>query len=85
MAVWIVGHFLCNRYLRFGVLGCMVTFIIEAALVATFVPSDNTAALHAAVTMLLIFQIPYGLFVDGTQFSFWAEVWPSHYARRDWL
>lgn len=43
--------------MTFGVLGCMMTLIIEAALVATFVPSSNQAALKAAVAMFFIFQV----------------------------
>jgi hypothetical protein len=48
-----------------GILGCMATLIIEAALIANFVPSDNSSALQAAVAMLYIFQIFYGTGCDG--------------------
>jgi hypothetical protein len=48
-----------------GVLGCMATLIVEAALVAQFVPSDNSAALRAAVAMFFVFQIFYGVMLDG--------------------
>lgn len=37
----------------------MVTLIIEAALVANFVPSNNNAALQAAVAMFFVYQIFY--------------------------
>ena len=37
----------------------MLTLIVEAALVANFVPSDNNAALQAAVAMFFIYQIFY--------------------------
>ena len=43
----------------------MVTLILEAALVANFVPSNNSAALQAAVAMLFIFEIPYDWCLDG--------------------
>lgn len=65
MAIWVVDRFPRNKYMSVGVLGCMVTLIIEAALVAEFVPSDNSAALHAAVAMFFIFQIFYGFCLDG--------------------
>lgn len=65
MAMAIVDLFARNRYMAFGVLGCMVTLIIEAALVAEFVPSDNHSALLAAVAMFFIFQIFYGFCLDG--------------------
>lgn len=65
MAMATVDLFPRNLYMGFGVLGCMVTLIIEAALVAEFVPSDNQSALLAAVAMLFIFQIFYGFCLDG--------------------
>lgn len=63
-AMGIVDFFPRNKYMAFGVLGCMMTLIIEAALVANFVPSDNNAALQAAVAMFFIFQIFYGFCLD---------------------
>lgn len=65
MAIPLVDKFPRNKYIATGILGCMVTLIIEAALVANFVPSNNGAALQAAVAMFFIFQIPYGLMLDG--------------------
>jgi hypothetical protein len=46
--------------MAFGVLGCMATLIVEAALVAEFVPSNNQDALQAAVAMFFVFQVFYG-------------------------
>ena len=68
MAIPLVDLFPRNKYIGVGILGCMTTLIVEAALVANFVPSDNSAALQAAVAMFFIFQIPYGLMLDGTQY-----------------
>jgi hypothetical protein len=65
MAMGVVDIFPRNKYIASGILGCMVTLIIECALVATYVPSNNQAALQAAVAMLYIFQIPYGFCLDG--------------------
>ena len=53
MAMLFVDRFPRNKYIAFGVLGCMATLIVEAALVANFVPSTNNAALQAAVAMFL--------------------------------
>jgi len=78
MGMFLVDRFPRNRYIAFGVLGCMVTLIIEAALVANFVPSTNHAALQAAVAMFFIFQVFYGLCLDGTQFSYLGEIFPTH-------
>ncbi len=53
LAMPVVDRFPRNKYIAFGVLGCMATLIVEAALVANFVPSTNQSALQAAVAMLL--------------------------------
>jgi len=78
MAIPLVDLFPRNKYIGVGILGCMSTLIVEAALVANFVPSNNSAALQAAVAMFFIFQIPYGLMLDGTQFAYLGEIFPTH-------
>ncbi|KAK4494564.1 hypothetical protein PRZ48_013920 [Zasmidium cellare] len=78
MASVLVDHFPRNKLMAIGVFGCMVTLIIEAALIAEFVPSNNSAALQAAVAMLFIFEIPYDWCLDGLQFTYIAEIWPAH-------
>lgn len=78
MAVFVVDRFPRQKYMSFGVLGCMLTLIIEAALVANFVPSTNAAALKAAVAMFFIFQVFYGMCLDGTQFAYLGELFPTH-------
>jgi Sugar (and other) transporter len=78
MAIWVVDLFPRQRYMSFGVLGCMATLIVEAALIANFVPSTNTAALQAAVAMFFVFQVFYALCLDGTQFSYLGEIFPTH-------
>ena len=65
MAVFVVDLFPRNKYMAAAVLGCMATLIVEAALVANFIPSTNKAALQAAVAMFYIFQIFYGAGCDG--------------------
>jgi len=65
MAMLFIDRFPRNKYMGFGLLGCCVTLIIEAALVAEFVPSTNNSALQAAVAMLFIFQVFYGACLDG--------------------
>ncbi|KAL2406535.1 MFS-type transporter criB [Exophiala dermatitidis] len=78
VAMLLVDRFPRNKYMAFGVLGCMAALIVEAALVANFVPSDNHSALQAAVAMFFAFQIFYSLCLDGTQFSYLGEVFPTH-------
>lgn len=65
MAIFVVDRFPRNKYMAGAVLGCMTTLIVEAALVANFVPSNNKAALQAAVAMFYIFQVFYGGGLDG--------------------
>ncbi|KAK4569540.1 hypothetical protein LTR86_003303 [Recurvomyces mirabilis] len=80
-APFFVDRFPRQQYLAFGVLGCMATLIVEAALVATFVEnatSTNTSALLACVAMFFVFQVFYGLCIDGTQFSYLGEIFPTH-------
>jgi hypothetical protein len=69
MAIFVVDYFPRQKYMGFGVLGCMLTLIIEAALVANYGSSQNEAALQAAVAMFYIFQIFYGFCLDGTMTS----------------
>ncbi|KAF2117727.1 MFS transporter [Lophiotrema nucula] len=78
MAIPLVDHFPRNKYIAAGILGCMVTLIIEAALVANFGSSQNKPALLAAVAMFFIFQIPYSFCLDGTQFAYLGELFPTH-------
>ncbi|PPJ50896.1 hypothetical protein CBER1_07593 [Cercospora berteroae] len=78
MASLLVDHFNRAKFLAIGVFGCMVTLMIEAALIAEFVPTNNSAALQAAVAMLFIFEIPYDWCLDGLQFTYISEIWPSH-------
>jgi hypothetical protein len=68
MAIPIVDYFPRNKYIAFGILGCMMTLIIEAALIANFGSSNNQPALLAAVAMFFIFQVFYGFCLDGMPF-----------------
>jgi hypothetical protein len=65
MAVPLVDRFPRQRYMAFGVAGCMVSLACEAAIVATYVPSTNFPALRAGVAMLFVFEVFYALFLDG--------------------
>ena len=56
----------------------VATLIVEAALVATYVGGTNTSALLACVAMFFVFQVFYALCLDGTQFSYLGEVFPTH-------
>lgn len=79
IASLIVDHFPRNKLLAVGILGCMTTLIIEAALIASFVDSTNSAALQAAVAFLFIFEIPYDFCLNGRSLAFPSQ--PSYYGR----
>ncbi|KAK5095207.1 hypothetical protein LTR70_003635 [Exophiala xenobiotica] len=78
MGMFLVDRFSRPKFMAVGVAGCMATLIVEAALVARFVPSDNAAALKAAVAMFFVYQVFYGAALDGTQFSYLGELFPTH-------
>ena len=52
--------------------------ILEAALVANFAGTSNTAGLQAAVAMIFIYIVFYEVALDGTQFVYLGELFPSH-------
>lgn len=56
----------------------MVCLIIEAALVAQFVGTKNTTALSAAVAMFYVYVIFYEICLDGPQFAYLGELFPTH-------
>jgi sugar porter (SP) family MFS transporter len=78
LAMLFVDRFPRPKYMAFGVFGCMVSLSCEAAIVATFIPSTNYTALRAGVAMLFVFQVFYSLCLDGTQFSYLNELFPTH-------
>lgn len=61
-----------------GIMGCMVCLIVEAALVATYVGGTNKAALSAAVAMFFVYVIFYEICLDGLQFAYIGELFPTH-------
>ncbi|KAL6246340.1 hypothetical protein RBB50_006576 [Rhinocladiella similis] len=66
----------------FGIAGCLVCLILEAALVATYaspVPAvPNKAALRAAVAAFYMFIYIYGCGVDVAGIVFFGEIYPNH-------
>jgi len=66
------------KFIALGLLGCEIFLILEAALVANFVGSHNTAALKACVAMLFCFGVVYQLALDGAQFVYLGEIFPTH-------
>jgi hypothetical protein len=65
LAMFAVDRFPRQKYMAFGMAGCMICLACEAAIVAVYVPSANTAALKAGVAMLFVFQVFFSFFLDG--------------------
>lgn len=65
MGAFIVDLFPRQKFMAVGVFGAQATLVVEAALIANFVPSNNKAALQAAVAMFYVFQVFYGICNDG--------------------
>jgi hypothetical protein len=78
MTVFVVDSYSRPKFLALGVVCCMSTLIGEAIVVANYVPSTNENALRAGVAMLMLFLAFYSFFLDGTQFSYCGEMFPTH-------
>ncbi|KAK5136980.1 hypothetical protein LTR08_001487 [Meristemomyces frigidus] len=74
----VVDRFSRPKLMGAGILGCMVCLIIEAALVAQYGGSTNKAALSAAVAMFYVYVIFYEVCMDGPQFAYLGELFPTH-------
>lgn len=57
---------------------CLTMLSIEAALVAEFVPSTNSNALRAAVAVIFLYVFGFQGCLNGTQWAYISELWPSH-------
>lgn len=78
IGIGLVDRFPRPKFMVFGMVGCMACLSVQAALIANFVPSNNDAALQAAVAMFFIFSAFFNICIDGTQFSYLGEVFPTH-------
>jgi len=67
-----------NWLMACGFAGCTVALTIYTALVKNFLGTTNTAGQSAAVAMLFIFVSSFELGLDGPEFFYQAEIWPSH-------
>jgi hypothetical protein len=64
--------------LMLGLAWCLIALTLEAALVAKFADSTNTAALKAAVAVMFLYVGGFQGCLNGTQWAFVSEIWPSH-------
>jgi MFS family permease len=67
-----------------GILGCAACLTVEAALVAGYATSaddlanPNRTALRAAVSMLFLYIFWFEITLDGGQFVYMGEIFPTH-------
>jgi len=57
---------------------CLIALTLEAALVAKFAGTQNQAALRAAVAVMFLYVGGFQGCLNGTQWAFLSEIWPSH-------
>jgi len=78
MAMPMVDRLPRNVMLATGLWGCMSCLVVEAALVAEFVPSNNQNALRAAVAMFFVFQIFDAGMLNAPEWAYLGEIFPTH-------
>lgn len=64
--------------LMLGMAWCMIALTIEAALDAKFADGTNESALRAAVAVMFLYVGGFQGCLNGTQWAFLSEIWPSH-------
>ncbi|OQU93650.1 hypothetical protein CLAIMM_00132 [Cladophialophora immunda] len=67
-----------NIIFTVGILADTVILSIEAALVAEFLGSGNDSALRAAVAFFFLFLFTFNLFLEGPQWYYASEIFPTH-------
>lgn len=78
ISCFINDHVPRNKLMAVGVLGCMIVLSIEASITANFTGSNNYDALRAGVAILFLIEVPYDFCLNGMQFIYLSEIWPTH-------
>ena len=78
--MFIIDWFPRNRLVALGTTLVTSCLTVEAALVANFPvgPGQNNNALRAAAAMTFCYMAFAQLFLDGTQYVYYAELFPTH-------
>lgn len=90
-ALWVTASFPGNIFTAFfvdrlgrrtffltGLTGLTVTLILECAMQASFLGTDNTAGQKAAIFFIFLFIFFWSTFMDASQFVYLAEIFPTH-------
>ncbi len=78
LALLVVDRMPRPKLIAIGLMGTSIFLILEAALVKNFAGSTNTSALKAAVAMFFCYVVFYEICLDGTQFVYLGEIFPTH-------
>lgn len=83
MSFFLIDRFPRPKLLAFGVGGCACCLTTVCALVGRFasvsaLKSPNQSALHAVIAMIYLLNCFYQLGLDGVQFAYLGEIFPTH-------
>lgn len=80
MAALYVDHFGRRKFLLIGVIGLLLTLIIQCALQAEYTApgTTNKAGQRAAVFFFYVFILIYTVFLDATEWIYLNEIFPTH-------
>lgn len=78
IAMFLIDRIPRNILMATGLWGCMSTLVVEAALTAQFVPSNNENALRAAVAMFFVFQVFDTPMLNAPEWAYLGEIFPMH-------
>ncbi|KAF2161521.1 hypothetical protein M409DRAFT_69644 [Zasmidium cellare ATCC 36951] len=71
-----------NRLIGTGYAMCGFFLTMLTILLSQFENSTNRAALGACVAMIFLYNVSFELGLDGPEFFYQAEIWPSHLRAR---
>jgi MFS family permease len=78
LAIFFVDLFRRPTLLIIGLFGSLTCLSILAALIVNYADSTNAPALNAAVAITFIYTLFVEGCLDGTQWTYLGELWPSH-------
>ncbi|KAL2425366.1 MFS-type transporter criB [Exophiala dermatitidis] len=73
-----IDRFGRRKFMLIGSCGCLLALILLCALTASFLGTDNTAGLKAAVFMVWLYIVFWCFFIDATQYVYVSEIFPNH-------
>lgn len=78
VSVFVVDRVSRPKMIGGGIAGCMMCLVVECAVVAEYADTTNSSGLAAGVAMFFIYIFIYQVCLDGPQFSYIGELFPTH-------